>query len=116
MNGTRMRKMTQDVFIRVKGLWEKYPEATGDEIGRMIFSGGGLSGSTALKVRRCATWDDYLAETKKTYERWIASKKQQQVTFVPEEPTAPVNQFDRLADLLEQVAVELRKLRTTHDE
>lgn len=75
-----------------------------------------MSGTTALKVRRCATWDDYLAENQKARERLITRKKLQQVTLAPEEPTAPVNQYDRLADLLEQVAVELRKLRTTHDE
>lgn len=49
MNGTRMRKITQDVFIRVKGLWEKYPDATGDEIGRMIFSGGGVERHNRFK-------------------------------------------------------------------
>lgn len=111
MHNTRVQKVDQDIFNKVKALASKYPNATKKEIGRLIYSGGGLSSCTVRKICKCNIWEDYLEENLKLKKQYWEKKNMmggKQMTIAP--VPAESGKFERLACLFEEVAKELRNL------
>ena len=49
-------KMTEEMFCKVRTALNKYPMMTHLEIGQLC----GVCGTTVARVRKCATWEDWL--------------------------------------------------------